>query len=147
DVIIADLMTIRRTIKTGQTSFAEIDQRILEVIKSLRSVCEELTPRDIKDWGLATALANFLDTFGAKNGIKCEFEARGKLPALTDEVQSHIFRIVQECCNNAARHGSPTKVNLKIEVCLPMLTFCVEDNGAGFEVGGQRKEERSEEGG
>lgn len=147
DVIIADLMTIRRAIKTGQTSFAEIDHRILEVIKSLRSVCEELTPRDIKDWGLSTALANFIDTFGAKNGIKCEFEAKGRLPALTDEVQLHIFRIVQECCNNAARHGSPSKVSLKIDVSLPVLTFCVEDNGSGFEVGVPRKEERSEDGG
>ena len=55
----------------------------------------------------------------------------GSLPQNTEII---VYRLVQECCNNIAKHSEATHVNISVASSDGMVRLVVEDNGIGFKV-------------
>jgi signal transduction histidine kinase len=55
----------------------------------------------------------------------------GRLPQHTEII---IYRLVQECCNNVAKHSQATNVNISVSSADGWVKLAVEDNGVGFNV-------------
>ena len=45
-----------------------------------------------------------------------------------------VYRLVQECFNNIAKHSSATSVNISVSSADGWVRLAVEDNGVGFKV-------------
>jgi signal transduction histidine kinase len=45
-----------------------------------------------------------------------------------------VYRLVQECCNNIAKHSGATSVNISVSSADGWVRLAVEDNGVGFNV-------------
>jgi glucose-6-phosphate-specific signal transduction histidine kinase len=45
-----------------------------------------------------------------------------------------VYRLVQECCNNIAKHSGATSVNISVSSADGRVRLAVEDNGVGFNV-------------
>jgi two-component system sensor histidine kinase DegS len=43
-----------------------------------------------------------------------------------------MYRLVQECLNNVAKHSGASRVNISLNSVDRDLRLCVEDNGVGF---------------
>src|SRR6185295_13316630 len=54
--------------------------------------------------------------------------------ALSQETQQVIYRVAQECLQNAAKHSRATHVNLSLRETDRSIRLNVSDNGAGFGV-------------
>jgi signal transduction histidine kinase len=50
-------------------------------------------------------------------------------------IQQVIYRVAQECLQNAAKHSKATAVNLCLRETDKNIRLSVSDNGAGFSVG------------
>ena len=48
------------------------------------------------------------------------------------DVETNLYRIVQEALNNAAKHSQATEVNVLLESRPDIVTLIVEDNGVGI---------------
>ncbi len=56
-------------------------------------------------------------------------------PKLSPDAQLTIFRVLQECLSNAAKHAAPTKVEVKLAFEPREVLLSVRDDGKGFDPG------------
>ena len=103
----------------------------------------ELRPAALDDLGLPEAAMAYIEDWSHNYKISSEFNLRGfkngRLPA---EVETHLYRIMQEALNNVVKHAKATRVNVLLERNKAGVTFIVEDNGKGFRL---RKASKSTE--
>lgn len=83
-------------------------------MRSLRETLTHLRPPEIDDLGLVASLQTLVEGHnrGAKNGTRFTFDASGDFDDLPPEMGAHIYRIVQEGLNNAARHANARNVSV-----------------------------------
>lgn len=94
-----------------------------------------LRPTALDDFGLRQAVLNFIGDWSARAGIHCdvhwpELEA-GRLPR---DVETAVYRSVQEALTNAQRHARTSRVSVVVECRDQTLQVIVEDHGVGFDV-------------
>jgi signal transduction histidine kinase len=81
---------------------------------------------------LAEALAQLTDDFERLTGVECRFAASAG-PVVVDRFRSlMLFRIAQEACSNAVKHGKPTSIELRLTVQDSTLHVLIRDDGGGF---------------
>jgi PAS domain S-box-containing protein len=96
-------------------------------------VAWELRPSILDDLTFAEALKNFVTEWSLHSGIAAEFHMTGALEiGIGRDVETNLYRIVQEALNNAAKHSRATGVNVLLESRLDLVTLIVEDNGVGI---------------
>jgi len=118
-----------------------------ELLTSLHDLSVELRPSALDRLGLVTALEQFVRDYGRQHNLVADFQAAGldgvRLPS---EIETTLYRIVQEALTNVARHAAATHVGVILEQRERSVVAVVEDNGQGFDVAGATAcPERSEE--
>lgn len=102
-------------------------------LQETRRLTFDLRPTILDDLGLVPAirwlLKNNLDP-----GLTTEFEVIGCEQRLSDEVETAVFRIVQEALSNINRHAAADHVRVLCEESDEALRVVIEDNGRGFQV-------------
>ena len=58
----------------------------------------------------------------------------GRLGRLPQHTEIIVYRLVQECCNNIAKHSAASGVNISVSSADGWVRLAVEDNGVGFRV-------------
>ena len=116
-----------------RTGIAETRQLTERAILETRRLIAALSPSLLSQMGLEAALRQlvqrFRDVFPGRVRLRS-----GRLGRLRQEVEITVYRIVQECCNNIARHSQATAVNLSVELADESVRVIVEDNGVGFDT-------------
>ncbi len=117
--------------------FAKIASYAGKAINELRSVAYSLHPAEIDRLGLTRALAELAERFNASYAIEftCDVISPGNSidSSLPGDGKVHLYRIVQECFNNIARHSQATKANLVVRREARVLRIEIRDNGHGFD--------------
>jgi two-component system sensor histidine kinase UhpB len=101
-------------------------------IKNVRELSQLLRPTILDDFGLEAGLRWLCDRFQTRTGIKVSFES-SLSGRLTDELETHIFRIAQEALTNVARHSKAAGVEVKLSSADGHVKLVIADNGRGFE--------------
>lgn len=110
-----------------------------EIVKQLDADVDflawELRPIALDELGLETALSNFANQWSDHFDAKAEFHARCQdEQRLPPEIESNLYRIVQEALNNCAKHAKCTRVSIILERRAGYVLLIIEDDGAGFDV-------------
>lgn len=53
---------------------------------------------------------------------------------LSETIEEHVFRIIQEALANILRHAEATEVQLKLSIRSHELFVHIRDNGKGFDI-------------
>ena len=87
----------------------------------------------LEQLGLGAALRQLVNRFRRLHPIRVKLQlARlGRLPHSTEII---IYRLVQECFNNIAKHSGATSVNISVSSAEGIARLKVEDNGVGFKI-------------
>ncbi len=102
-------------------------------------VAYELRPTVLDDLGLSSAIEEFAKEWSRHHGIPSEVHSgRLKMERLDPEVETNLYRIVQEALNNIYKHAKATNVNLVLERRKDEVVMIVEDDGVGFVPGAKR---------
>lgn len=135
------LMIGLRTIEgSSQEEAVQLQARELRRIGSemhdeVRRLARGLRPAVLDDLGLVPALERYVADLATAHQIAVKFERdcqEGlKLPA---DVQTAVYRIVQEAATNAVRHGKSQHVQVKLSCSPAELTIAICDDGVGFNV-------------
>jgi signal transduction histidine kinase len=111
----------------------ELQEIALQLDHEVSFVAWELRPSILDDLSFAEALENFVTEWSRHSGIAAEFHVTGPSElTIGRDVETNMYRIVQEALNNAAKHSKATQVNVLLERRLQGLTLIVEDNGVGI---------------
>ena len=110
-------------------------QRLTEQISSeIRTVSHLLHPPLLDELGLASALDWYVREFSQRSKIKVELSISPELKRLPQEMETSIFRIVQECLTNIHRHSGSTKAAISLTQDNTEVQVEVKDEGKGISL-------------
>src|SRR5713101_5825532 len=102
-------------------------------ILEMRRLIAALSPAVLEQLGLGAALRQLVNRFRRLHPIRVRLllGRLGRLPQYTEII---VYRLVQECCNNIAKHSGANSVNISVSSADGWVRLAVEDNGVGFKV-------------
>ncbi|HVI44173.1 MAG TPA: sensor histidine kinase [Chitinophaga sp.] len=100
-------------------------------VTELRRIAHNLMPVNLLKFGLETALRD-LSTSLMNDTTRIDFQALDISDTLPEEVQIHVYRIVQELLSNSIRHGHASHIILQCSQNGDVFYITQEDNGKGF---------------
>jgi len=113
------------------------EMRLLAVqtLQEVRRLAADLRPAALDDLGLSAALEGYVYDFARKTGIETEVLADDVVPMrLPRDVETVLYRVVQESLTNIARHAEARHVTIAIRQEDETLHVEVADDGHGFDV-------------
>jgi PAS domain S-box-containing protein len=105
---------------------------VQELSRELRTISHLLHPPLLDEVGLASGLRSYLDGFTERSKIRVDLEIPEKLGRLPQDLETAIFRIVQECLTNIHRHSGSPVARICITHSDGEVTLEVEDRGKGI---------------
>lgn len=100
---------------------------------NLHRLAVNLRPASLDHLGLVTALEQYIHDFSRQHSIAVDFEAVGlENKRLPIEIETSLFRIVQESLTNVALHADAAHVDVLISYRNRHVVTVVEDDGVGF---------------
>jgi len=112
---------------------SELKDTISELQDNLHQLAVDLRPASLDHLGLVTALEQYVNEFSQQYDIQVEFEAVGlQKERLPNDVETALFRIVQESLTNVILHAQATHVDVVISKRSGHVAATIEDNGVGF---------------
>jgi signal transduction histidine kinase len=103
-------------------------------MREMQALLLELRPVALEDAGLVPAVTELCQAYQARLAIKVNVELGEVL--LIPAAEHAVLRIVQEALGNAARHGEPETIMVRLSQCDGSVTVEVRDDGRGFDPAG-----------
>ncbi len=109
--------------------------RLAEAVgRELHGLAVRLRPTALDDLGLEAALEQLVKEWARRTGVEADLQVTGlgrvRLPA---EVETALYRVVQEALTNVAKHAKAWAVAVTVGVTEGVATAVVEDDGDGFD--------------
>jgi len=115
---------------------AETALMVDDLVKSVRRIATELRPPILDQLGLPAAVQWLAQDFARRTSIRCQTSIHPTDGAITNELATALFRIVQEALTNVLRHAGATRVDIELGVKSGCVTVEINDDGSGItEVG------------
>jgi signal transduction histidine kinase len=113
-------------------AFAELHELVVATLQDVRRLAVELRPKALDDFGLVPALRRLAQSFTEQIGIAADVEAYlgdGRLPA---EIETALYRLVQEALTNVVKHARASRVSISLVRRTGSVSAVIEDDGVGF---------------
>jgi signal transduction histidine kinase len=117
----------------SRAAAAQLRELVVATLQDVRRLAVELRPSALDDFGLVAALENLTQTFGEQTGIAVDFGAALGEERLPPEVETALYRIVQESLTNVVKHAHARRVSIALTKMEGSVKAVVEDDGEGFE--------------
>jgi signal transduction histidine kinase len=119
---------------SGSRRIADCVELVNEAIRNVREMSQLLHPTILDDFGLDAAIRWLTERFTQRTGIEVEYqpEFHGRL---SEETETHLYRICQEALTNVARHSGATRVRIDMREHSGKVELKISDNGKGLPAG------------
>jgi len=101
-------------------------------LAEIRELSQLLRPSILDDWGLIPSLEAQVKTFKDHQEIDIALEADDLPDRLPPDVETAVYRIVQEALTNVAKHARATSVRVALHIAPDGLHLDIGDNGVGY---------------
>jgi signal transduction histidine kinase len=112
---------------------AEVREMTEHTILEVRRLIAALSPAVLEQLGLAPGIRQLVARFQRLHPAKVVLDL-GRLAGLPSKTEAIVYRLVQECINNIAKHSQARTVNISVHSADGLLQVSVEDDGVGFKV-------------
>jgi signal transduction histidine kinase len=102
-------------------------------ILEMRRLIAALSPAVLEQLGLGAALRQLITRFQRLHPIRVKL-GLARLGGLPQQTEVIVYRLVQECFNNIAKHSGARQVNISVNSADGLLKLNVEDDGVGFDI-------------
>jgi signal transduction histidine kinase len=114
--------------------FDDTKQMVNNLLNQVRELSLELRPGILDDLGLLPALLDHFKHYSSQSNIEVQFRHHGLKGRYSADVETTVFRIVQEALTNVARHAKVDTVSVHLWKDRDYLKLKIEDQGAGFDL-------------
>ncbi len=118
---------------TQKNSFEKVIAMVDESCKEVRSVSHQMMPNALLKSSLAAAVREFIGKIDSSI-IKINLYAEGLNDRLETDVETVLYRVIQECVNNVIKHSEASVLDISLVKESNEITATIEDNGKGFIV-------------
>lgn len=140
--VVSHLWLVERHLPEGsdtiRTEVSEARGLAAKTLAEIRELSQLLRPSLLDDWGLVPSLEAQVKSFRVHHGIEVRFDTDELPDRLPTEVETALYRIVQEALTNVARHAKASGVHVTLRHAGRGLQLDVTDNGIGYPRNGKR---------
>lgn len=134
DTVLNEMAVLRLNINPDavpgnfQNSYETVTQRLREIVSDLRP--------PMLDYGLKDGIEEMAENLMERNKDTVNvmvnlITTEQRYPA---DIEQHLFRIVQQACENALHHAKARQITISGELTPQIIQLKIEDDGVGFEV-------------
>ncbi len=104
-----------------------------ETLHDVRQSVSTMRVYPLREQSLDSAISALIEDCRHSTNIKfdCDIQISHRM---ADEVNTAIYRIIQESITNICKHAQATEVKLQLSVTLAHLHLLIQDNGIGFNL-------------
>jgi signal transduction histidine kinase len=113
-------------------SIAENAQIVNRVSDELRTISYLLHPPLLDEMGLRSALRWYVDGFSQRSRIQISLNLDSAVGRLSPELETTVFRVVQECLTNIHRHSGSATAAIRLLQSADRLVLQIDDAGTGI---------------
>ncbi|HKQ26679.1 MAG TPA: ATP-binding protein [Burkholderiales bacterium] len=118
-------------------SIIEVSSQVYDVVRGLM---QRLRPVALDELGLRSAVQYGVEQWQRRHAsVRCTFVAEGELDDLDEQTNITLYRLVQECLTNVAKHADATRVAVSMTRAAREVHFSFRDNGKGFDPSQRRR--------
>jgi len=146
--LLISLAVLEESIATHEARDRIADTRTLahQTLRAIRNLSIDLRPSALDDLGLLPALRWYIKEYQQKCSIEVEFQATSFKERLPAEIETALYRIVQESLTNTARHANARKVCITLKEEVDEVYATISDDGSGFDIQALQKTSVQERG-
>ena len=111
---------------------AECTEILERCLVETRTISYLLHPPLLDETGLASAIRWYVEGFAQRSGIEVSLHIPETIPRFSDEIETAVFRILQESLTNVHRHAKTDRVRITFEVGPHTVLLSVRDYGCGI---------------
>ncbi len=118
----------------------EVEERLKEtsllvdsLLDKVHEMSLELRPSMLDDLGLIPALRWYINKYKKRSNIEVMFETIHMKERLIQEMETALFRVIQEALTNIIKHAKATEVHIHLEQKKSKIIVIIRDNGKGFQ--------------
>ncbi len=119
--------------ETLRAAVGEVRDLVRSTLQDVRQLAVELRPTALDDFGLVAAVERLTESFAEQTGIAVEFVPNVPEGRLPPDVETALYRIVQESLTNVVKHARAGHVSVVLTQKDGAVSVVVEDDGVGFE--------------
>jgi signal transduction histidine kinase len=122
---------IERLTKTANT-LTDSEALVQEMTREVRTISHLLHPPLLDEAGLVSAVRWYVDGFGQRSKIKVDLFVPDDFGRLSREMETAIFRVVQECLTNIHRHSESPIAEIHLHHRDGEVVVEIQDKGKGI---------------
>jgi PAS domain S-box-containing protein len=127
--------------KKGREMLADAQKIMKGLAREIRSISYLLHPPVLDELGLTSAIEEYANGFSRRSGIRAQVEISNEIGRLPQEVETALFRIIQESLGNIQRHSGSASARIELKKEVSRLTLEVSDQGRGLSSGTLEKQQ------
>lgn len=116
-----------------ENNFNKVVSLIDESCQEVRTVSHNMMPNALLKAGLAAAVREFIDKID-EHIIKINLYTEGLNQRIDANVETVLYRVVQECVNNVIKHAGANLLDISLIKDNDGISATIEDNGKGFDT-------------
>jgi signal transduction histidine kinase len=117
----------------SRAAVADLRELVVSTLQDVRRLAVELRPTALDDFGLVAALERLTESFAEQSRIPVDFQSTLPAQRLPEEVETALYRIVQESLTNVVKHAQASRVSVLLTRKNGAVAAVVEDDGRGFD--------------
>lgn len=135
-LLLMSLSKLKRTCakldEESRTVLTESIEMANECLRDVRTLSYLLHPPLLDEFGLISALQWFVEGFSERSGIAVNLDVPASLNRLPSEMETSLFRLVQEGLTNIHRHSGSQTAEISLACDDGALRLTIEDHGKGM---------------
>jgi PAS domain S-box-containing protein len=134
DVTMKNLPTDLEKLEYTKNRLDDTEDLLSQTIDRIRNLTTDLRPSMLDDFGLTPALTWYIDNFSKRTDIKVYLTTKNFKGRLSSEIETTLYRIIQEALINVAKHAKATEVWILLSRKNSTVSLSLQDNGIGFDT-------------
>lgn len=112
-------------------SLETVNAQLDALVDRVRHIAYALRPPALDELGLCTAIAALARNFSHPGTLDIDCHLDPEADQLAPPAAIALYRVVQECLTNIARHASASRAHISLQRVQDHLVLQVDDNGIG----------------
>jgi signal transduction histidine kinase len=117
----------------ARAAVAELREHVVVALQDVRRLAVELRPKLLDDFGLAPALERLTESVAEQTDTRIDFHSALGEKRLPTEVETALYRVVQESLTNIVKHAHAHNVSVSVARRETGVAAVIEDDGVGFD--------------
>ena len=116
-----------------RTRLADLREVTSAAASDVRRIARELRPSVLDDLGLEAAVDRYCSDLQDRSGVAIDVSVQLSGPRRDSEVETVVYRVVQEALTNAVKSADPAKVTVTLTDEDGVVRLAIKDDGRGFD--------------